>query len=59
MELVHPLSLPNGVVTKTIGFPVSMTNHRFEIYREPPELGAQTEEVFAEWLGAKMDAAAE
>ncbi|MGA7328414.1 MAG: CoA transferase [Rhodomicrobium sp.] len=59
MGMVRPITLPNGVVTRTVGFPVSIKDHRFEIYRNPPELGAHTDEVFAEWLGVKAKAAAE
>jgi crotonobetainyl-CoA:carnitine CoA-transferase CaiB-like acyl-CoA transferase len=50
MQLVLPLELPNGVKTKTIGFPIAMTDYAFQIFRPPPELGAHTEEVFAEWM---------
>jgi hypothetical protein len=31
-----------------------MSDYRFEIYRQPPELGADTENVFEEWLGASV-----
>ena len=51
LGLVHPLTLPNGVETRTIGFPVTMTGHAFEIRRPPPALGAHTAEVLDEWLG--------
>lgn len=50
MNLVHPLTLPNGVETQTTAFPVDMTRYRFEIRRPPPRLGEHTEEVFEEWL---------
>lgn len=50
MNLVHPLTLPNGVETRTTAFPVDMTRYRFEIRRPPPRLGEHTEEVFEEWL---------
>lgn len=52
MNLVHPLTLPNGVETRTTGFPVDMTRYRFEVHRPPPRLGEHTEEVFEEWLAA-------
>ena len=52
MELVRPLDLPNGVSTRTTAFPIKMSGYAFEIYRQPPELGADTEDVFAEWLGS-------
>lgn len=49
--LVCNLELPNGVKTRTTAFPVAMSDYRFETYRAPPKLGADTEGVFAEWLG--------
>lgn len=51
MGLVRPLTLPNGVETRTTAYPVAMTGYRFEIVRTPPRLGEHTDEVFAEWLG--------
>ena len=54
LGLVRDLTLPNGATTKTTAFPVAMSDYRFEIYRQPPELGADTEDVFAEWLGAAV-----
>ena len=51
LGLVHPLTLPNGVETRTIGFPVAMSGYAFEIRRPPPALGAHTTEVLDEWLG--------
>ncbi|MCP5083996.1 MAG: CoA transferase [Alphaproteobacteria bacterium] len=50
MQLVRPLELPNSAQTKTTAFPVAMSGYEFEVYRQPPELGAHNEEVFAEWL---------
>lgn len=50
LQLVRPLTLPNGVDTRTTAFPVVMQDYAFEIYREPPELGAHSDEVAAEWL---------
>jgi succinate---hydroxymethylglutarate CoA-transferase len=58
MELVRDLRLPNGVSTRTTAFPVASSRHRFEVYREPPELGAHNEEVVAEWLGGARGASA-
>jgi succinate---hydroxymethylglutarate CoA-transferase len=54
LNLVRDLTLPNGATTKTIAFPLAMSDYRFEIYRQPPELGADTENVFEEWLGASV-----
>ena len=51
LGLVHPLILPNGVETRTTGFPVAMSGYAFEIHRSPPALGAHTAEVLHEWLG--------
>lgn len=53
MELVRPLRLPNGVETRTTAFPVSISGYRFEVYRDPPELGQHNADVLAEWLGNK------
>ena len=50
MGLVHPLTLPNGVETKTTAFPLAITGYAFEVRRPPPALGAHTDEVMAEWL---------
>ena len=51
LGLVHPLTLPNGVRTRTVGFPVTMSGYTFEVRRPPPALGAHTAEVFDEWIG--------
>ncbi|MCP4203754.1 MAG: CoA transferase, partial [bacterium] len=49
MGLVRPLTLPNGVETRSVGFPIAISGYRYETYRPPPEFGAHTEEVFADW----------
>ena len=51
LGLVHPLTLPNGVETRTTGFPVTMSGYAFSVRRPPPALGAHTDEVLEEWLG--------
>jgi crotonobetainyl-CoA:carnitine CoA-transferase CaiB-like acyl-CoA transferase len=53
MELVRPLRLPNGVETKTTAFPISLSGYRFEVYRGPPELGADNEAVLTQWLAGE------
>jgi succinate---hydroxymethylglutarate CoA-transferase len=53
MKLVRPLRLPNGVETKTTAFPVAMSGYRFDVFREPPELGAHNFQVLTEWLDKK------
>jgi crotonobetainyl-CoA:carnitine CoA-transferase CaiB-like acyl-CoA transferase len=50
MGLVMDLRLANGVATKTVGFPVTMTDYRFAIDGTPPKLGEHNDEVFAQWL---------
>jgi crotonobetainyl-CoA:carnitine CoA-transferase CaiB-like acyl-CoA transferase len=51
MGLVKPLELPNGAVTKTIGFPVSISNFQQADMQPPPELGADNLAVYDDWLG--------
>jgi crotonobetainyl-CoA:carnitine CoA-transferase CaiB-like acyl-CoA transferase len=51
MGWVEPMTLPNGVTTKTVGFPVKISNFQFRIKRQPPVLGEHNEEVYAQWLG--------
>lgn len=50
MDLVKPLMLPNGARTRTVGFPLKMSDYSFSVYRSPPLLGEHTDEVVAEWL---------
>ena len=57
LQLVQPLRLPNGVETRTTAYPVAMQDYKFEIYREPPELGAHNDEIGSEWLESKQDQA--
>jgi crotonobetainyl-CoA:carnitine CoA-transferase CaiB-like acyl-CoA transferase len=51
LQLVRPLRLPNGVETKTTAYPVLMQDYEFNVYREPPELGAHNDDILNEWLG--------
>ena len=50
MGIVHELEMPNGVKTKQIGYPVSITGFEFEVSKQPPKLGEHNDEVFSEWL---------
>ena len=50
MNLVRPLTLPNGVKTRTVAYPVAISGYEFDVRRPPPALGAHTDEVTAEWL---------
>lgn len=59
MGLVRPLTLPNGVETRTTAFPIAMSGFGYDVYRAPPALGADTDAVFAEWLGASPATAPE
>jgi len=52
MRIVREILLPNGATTKTVGFPIGMSEFQFDITRPPPALGEHNEEVLAEW-GAK------
>ncbi len=49
MGVVGPLKLSNGATTKTVGFPIGISNFTFEIRKAPPDLGEHNQEVFDEW----------
>lgn len=49
MGLVHQLDLPNGVTTRTTGFPLQISGFDFAV-RKPPVLGEHTAEVLGEWV---------
>jgi len=51
MGWVRDLTLPNGVDTKTVGFPIGISGHPLRIFRPPPELGEHNQEVVNDWLG--------
>jgi succinate--hydroxymethylglutarate CoA-transferase len=50
MGLIHELTLPNGVRTPTVGFPVGISGYSFDIRYPPPQLGQHTETIMEEWL---------
>ncbi len=51
LGLVQPLTLPNGVDTRTTAFPVAMSGYAFEIRRTAPLLGEHNTDVQRDWLG--------
>ena len=51
MGLVKTLELPNGAITKTVGFPVSISGIDQTDIQSPPALGADNQTVYDEWLG--------
>lgn len=50
LDLIRDLELPNGIVTRTIAYPVTMSTHRSEIVLSPPALGAHRDAVVKDWL---------
>ena len=50
MQWVKPLTLPNGVQTKTFGSPVQFDGQATTIRRAPPALGEHNDDVFGELL---------
>lgn len=53
MGIVTDLELPNGVRTRTTGFPIALDGFDFSIRRQPPRLGEHTDQVLTEWLEAR------
>jgi len=49
-RLVRDMMLPNGRKTKTVAFPMKISDYEFSVYRNPPQLGEHNDEVFTEWL---------
>lgn len=47
MQWVQPLTLPNGVETRTFGSPINLSGHGLPIRRAPPGLGEHSEEILA------------
>lgn len=54
---VLPITMPNGAVADTVGFPVGLSDFAFEISRRPPLLGEHNDEVFEEWTAGPLKAA--
>jgi crotonobetainyl-CoA:carnitine CoA-transferase CaiB-like acyl-CoA transferase len=50
MGLLHNLTLPNGVRTTTVGFPIAISDFEFKVDRPPPILGEHTKEVARDWI---------
>lgn len=50
LDLIRDLELPNGIVTRTIAYPVTMSTHRSEMVLGPPALGAHRDAVVKDWL---------
>ena len=50
MQWVKPVTLPNGVQTKTFGSPVQFDGQATPIRRAPPALGEHNDDVFGELL---------
>jgi crotonobetainyl-CoA:carnitine CoA-transferase CaiB-like acyl-CoA transferase len=48
MEWVEDITLPNGTPTKTVVSPQRVSGQRLGVRREPPALGAHTEEILSE-----------
>ncbi|MBO1001938.1 crotonobetainyl-CoA:carnitine CoA-transferase CaiB-like acyl-CoA transferase [Pseudogracilibacillus auburnensis] len=55
MNIIENLTLPNGKKTKTIGYPIHMSDYEFEVFRSPPKLGEHNEEVYEEWLNHRKE----
>lgn len=52
MNLVRDMTLPNGVATKTVPFPVAISGFD-PIVAGVPELGEHNDQVIEEWLGVR------
>lgn len=49
LDLIRELELPNGIVTRTVAYPVAMSTHRSEIVQGPPALGVHRDAVVKDW----------
>jgi crotonobetainyl-CoA:carnitine CoA-transferase CaiB-like acyl-CoA transferase len=50
MEIVKPITLPNGSKTYSVTFPVSIKGVITKDLKIPPKLGEHNEEIISEWL---------
>ena len=50
MEIVKPITLPNGSKTYSVTFPVSIKGVETKDLKNPPKLGEHNEEIISEWL---------
>ena len=50
MEIVKPITLPNGSKTYSVTFPVSIKGVETKDLKIPPKLGEHNEEIISEWL---------
>ena len=50
MEIVKPITLPNGSKTYSVTFPVSIKGVETKDLKIPPKLGEHNEEIIPEWL---------
>ncbi|MGG1664064.1 CaiB/BaiF CoA transferase family protein [Brevibacillus sp. NRS-1366] len=50
MNIIGDLELPNGTTTKNIGFPISISDFEFSVFRRPPKVGEHNDEVFRDWI---------
>lgn len=53
MGWVQQIVLPNGATTQTVTSPVRLTGKGLGVFREPPALGAHTEEVISALQGSE------
>ncbi|TDY15490.1 crotonobetainyl-CoA:carnitine CoA-transferase CaiB-like acyl-CoA transferase [Paraburkholderia sp. BL6665CI2N2] len=48
MQWVKPLTLPNGIETRTFGSPINLSGRGLPIRRAPPALGEHSDEIIAD-----------
>ncbi|MDC0092680.1 CoA transferase, partial [Alphaproteobacteria bacterium] len=53
MDIIKPIKLPNGSVTYSVTFPISIAGVDTKDLKMPPELGEHNEEIISEWLKDK------